>query len=127
MLLEPGFFSRPEVDSDGSIFGEGLAKRVIVSLLDWIAYFPTCHMRAVEFVRFYDFIRGVSSSSFSFCSSSSSILAQWALPDLNCQLTVSVSTAGPQPPERMPTYMPDRMPEYMSDYMSDRNRKSDYR
>ena len=42
---------------------------------------------------------------------------QWARLDLNLGPPSSVSTAGPQRPDRMPEDMPDRMPDSMSERM----------
>ena len=64
-----------------------------------IVFFPTYQVRVSRFYK--RCIPSSSSSSLSFSSSSSSSTAscrqQWALPDLNRELQISVGTAGPQP------------------------------
>ena len=50
-------------------------------------------------------------------TSTASVRSEWAPLDLNRQRPISVGTAGPQRPNRMPKYMPKRLPEYMPDRM----------
>ena len=64
----------------------------LVGIARWKTCFPTCQVRVSRFYQSYQ-----TSVSGHCRTSTASSRSQWALPDPNCKLQISVATAGSQP------------------------------